>query len=235
MKKIFSYNADIEKNAYLNWRTQYYNHIHNMFVIAEGFSDAALLLIDAVLTDNRDKKADNIIFPILFNSNHGIEVYLKAICWTQNQLLNTNNTFKENHNLRELLKEVIKLEELNKDSSDDIMIFYEMLADLNSYIEELYEKIERTTIKKGNEKKFFDISFCRYPLTNQTLEPQFYINTFDNVVIDLENFLKIFKGIFKNLRALSMHYSAKLEAKQEAEYELRKMNEEMQAEFQNDY
>src|SRR5688572_19561245 len=107
MKDIFSYNKDIEKNAYMNWRTQRFDHIHNMIVIAEGFSISALLLVKEILKDNRDKKADNLIFPILFNANHSIEVYLKAICWTQNQLLDKNDTFDGNHNLQGLFKKVV--------------------------------------------------------------------------------------------------------------------------------
>lgn len=226
MKEIFSYNGDIEKNAYMNWRTQRYDHIHNMIVVAQGFSDSALLLVNTILKDNSDKKADNLIFPILFNANHSIEVYLKAICWTQNQLLDKNDTFDGNHNLEGLLKKVVDLEnELN--SSNDITVFYEMLSKLKAYIYELYGKIERTVQdKKGNNKIIHDITFCRYSLNND-LEPQFYINTFENVVVDLENFLTVFKGIFDNLSSLSTHYLYLLECKQECEYEARQIQAEM--------
>lgn len=72
MKDIFSYNNDIEKNAYMNWLTQRLSHIHNMIVVAEGFSNSTLLLVKEILKDNKDKKADNLIFPILFNANHSV-------------------------------------------------------------------------------------------------------------------------------------------------------------------
>ena len=221
MKEIFSGNGDIEKTAYMNWRTQHFDHIHNMIVIAEGFSDSSLFLVKETLKDNRDKKADNLIFPILFNANHGIEVYLKAICWTQNQLLDKKDQFPPNHDLKTLFDNVVKLEnELNSGSK---AVFHEMLSQLQAYIHELYGKIERTIIKKGKEKPIHDITFCRYPLNkdpnNDNLVPQFYINTFDNVVVDLENFLSVFKSIFDNLDSLSMHYLSLLEGKQEYEYE----------------
>ena len=45
MKKVFSYNANIEKNAYMNWRTNKYEEIHNMNVVAEGFIEGASILI----------------------------------------------------------------------------------------------------------------------------------------------------------------------------------------------
>ena len=233
MKDIFSYNSDIRKNAYMNWRTQRFDHIHNMIVIAEGFSDSALLLVKEILKDNTDKKADNLIFPILFNANHSIEVYLKAICWTQNQLLDKNDTFDGNHNLEGLFRKVVNLEnELN--SSNDKAVFHEMLSNLKTYIYELYGKIERTVDKKGNNKTIHDITFCRYSLNND-LEPQFYINTFDNVVVDLENFLTVFKGIFDNLQSLSTHYLYLLERKQEFEFEERQIQAEMESEFRSDY
>ncbi|HDR8233351.1 TPA: hypothetical protein QC098_005990, partial [Bacillus cereus] len=110
MKNIFSYNTNIDKNAYMNWRTHSYDPIHNMIVVAEGFKDSALLLVKEILKDNTDKKADNLIFPVLFNANHSIEVYLKAICWTQNLLLNKSDTFDGNHNLKGLFTKVVTLE-----------------------------------------------------------------------------------------------------------------------------
>lgn len=210
----------------MNWRTTSYDHIHNMIVVAEGFKDSALLLVKDILIDNADKKADNLIFPILFNANHSIEVYLKAICWTQNLLLNKNDTFEGNHNLKGLLTKVFNLE--NELNSGDKEEFYKMLKNLKAYIDELYDKIERTVKdKKGNDKTIHDITFCRYSLNND-LEPQFYINALDNVVVDLENFLTVFEEIFNNLDSLSVYYTNVLENKLEAAYEA-------QTEFESDY
>ncbi|PEI69764.1 hypothetical protein [Bacillus toyonensis] len=206
MKDIFSHNTDINKNAYMNWRTHGSNDpIHNMIVVAEGFKDSALLLVKGILKDNTDNKADNLIFPVLFNTNHSIEVYLKAICWTQNLLLNKSDKFKITHNLKELFANVVNLEnELN--TPGDKPEFYKMLRDLDAYIDELYGKIERTFIDKGgNEKIRHDIEFCRYALSNDS-KSQFYINALDNVVVDLENFLVVFEQIFKNLDSLLTHY-----------------------------
>lgn len=234
MKEIFSYNRDTEKTAYMNWRTQRFDNIHNMIVVAEGFSASAVLLVKEVLQDNRDKKADNLIFPILFNANHSIEVYLKAICWTQNQLLGRSDTFDGNHNLKGLFTNIVNLEKELK-SSNDVKVFHEMLSSLKDYIEELYQKIERTVKdKKGNDKIIHDITFSRYSLNND-LEPQFYINTFDNVVVDMENFLRVFEGIFSSLDSLSAHYLDLLERKQEGEYEARQVQAEMESEFRDDY
>ena len=219
MKEIFSSNGDIDKNAYMNWRTQRYDHPHNMMVVAEGFGDSVLLLAKEILKDNRDKKADNLIFPILFNANHSIEVYLKAISWQQNQLLNKNDKFVLTHNLKKLFKKVVKLESELK--TGDQVAFKSKMSSLEKYIDELYGKIERTMIsKKGNPETVLDITFSRYSLTPD-FEPQFYINTFDNVTVDIENYLEVFKDIFDNLSGLSSHYSYLLESKRESEYESR--------------
>ena len=35
MEKIFSYNVDIDKTAYMNWRTRQHQPIHDMMIIAD--------------------------------------------------------------------------------------------------------------------------------------------------------------------------------------------------------
>lgn len=42
VKDIFSYNIDIDKNAYINWRTN--KHINNMIVTSKGFMISKLLI-----------------------------------------------------------------------------------------------------------------------------------------------------------------------------------------------
>lgn len=44
MEKIFSYNADIDKTAYMNWRTRQHQPIHDMMIIADGYMKAAIML-----------------------------------------------------------------------------------------------------------------------------------------------------------------------------------------------
>ena len=49
MKKIFSSNPDIYKNAYMNWSTDKHQPIHNLYAFAEGYFDSAVLSIKACL------------------------------------------------------------------------------------------------------------------------------------------------------------------------------------------
>ena len=57
MEKIFSYNEDIDKTAYMNWRTRQHQPIHDMMIIADGYMKAAIMLAQDCLQDNGDKKA----------------------------------------------------------------------------------------------------------------------------------------------------------------------------------
>lgn len=78
----------------MNWRTSWRDASDSMVELANGFIDAALELSQSCIDDNSHKKADILVFPILFNANHGIEVYLKSICWCLNQLLQKNKDLK---------------------------------------------------------------------------------------------------------------------------------------------
>ena len=84
MGKIFSYNVDIDKTAYMNWRTRQHQPIHDMMIIADGYMKAAIMLAQDCLQDNGDKKADIVVFPMLFSANHAIELYLKSIKYQPN-------------------------------------------------------------------------------------------------------------------------------------------------------
>ncbi|MFD4931854.1 hypothetical protein ACFWMS_23705 [Peribacillus butanolivorans] len=202
MNNVFSYNADIEKNAYLNWRTSKHDHIHNMIVLADGFMSAATLLAKQVLLDNVDKKADLLIFPILFNANHGIEVYLKAISWSLNILNNTGKRFDPHHKLNKLLEKNISLVNTFENDSEKLKTFNSMIDPLEKYLNELSSKIESVT-DKG--KEVYKIDFSRYTLDVKN-EPQFYINEFRNVVVDIENFIVVFESIHTSLNNIANHY-----------------------------
>lgn len=201
MKDIFSYNSDIDKNAYINWRTERFNPIHNMMTLADGFMDASIMLAEQCLKDNRDKKADIIIYSILFNANHSIELYLKAIMWILNRIIGNDKRVEGKHNIKQILNVVqsrVNEFEIDKDRKKQ---FIKLTNNLKAYIDELFAKPEKEV--KGKEKDNMD--FSRYPF-DKTYESHFYIDTFDNVVVDLENFIERFKEIRQNLRQIAMHY-----------------------------
>ena len=79
MNELFSYNPDISKNAYLNWNTDKNDYAYNMYLLASDYADGAITLINSILIDNRDKKADALIMPVLYCIDQSIEVYIKAV------------------------------------------------------------------------------------------------------------------------------------------------------------
>lgn len=189
-KKIFSDNEDINKIAFLNWRTSKHENIGNMLALAEGFLDSAIQLAKDCINSNDDKKADILIFPILTNANHGIELYLKSLIWTLNRLLKTEMKIEGSHNIQQMYKTVEAKIKSFKDS-DWHSHFRSQNLNLTEYIEELFDLISVT-----GEKDNMD--FSRYPLTNK-YENHFYIDSLDNVKIDLENFVERFERIKESL------------------------------------
>lgn len=173
---IFQYNADIDKTAYLNWRTGFARTSRKQFiVIGEAFFSTAYNLIQQCLLDNSDKKADSWIFPIMFNIIHGIEVYLKAIIAAISVVLNKKRGMADGgHDLKILCataKNLIieyKIRDKNKTTEQ----MFQGLKVVEKFIDNIYEKTD-------------DMTFARYPLAKNG-QGHFYIETFENEVIDLE-------------------------------------------------
>jgi len=186
MKPIFTGNADINKTSFLNWRTSRYEDIQNILVLAEGFLDSSIELARACLANNDDKKADVLIFPMLTNANHGIELYLKALVWTLNKLIGTPCKIEEKHNIKQILNTVkSKIREFKGQPSLDF--FNQETEELQEYIEELFGIIQ-TTPKQDK------MDFSRYPM-GENYDNHFYIDEIGNVEIDIENFVVRFEKI----------------------------------------
>lgn len=179
--------------------------IKNMQVLAKGYMVSALELAKGCLHDNSDKKADIIVFPMLFSANQGIELYEKSIYWSMNILLENKKPYPDNHKIREIwysVKEKIRKYGFDKSAGRGKDEFDSMVITLEKYLDELYMKIG----KDGDiNTAFHNIDFSRYPLNNRR-EAHFYINEIDNVVIDLENFLMLMEDIYKCLDRLAGYY-----------------------------
>lgn len=202
MGKIFKDNASIERTAYMNWRTRQDQPIYDMLIIADGYMKAAIMLGKNCLEDNRDKKADIVVFPILFSVNHAIELYLKAINWSLNILLKKNESFCGGHDIRQIwniVKKRISEFEIDKNKRKQ---FKDKTKKLEDYISELYEKIDK---EHNAHVKIKNMDFSRYPL-NSDNEEHFYIENKKNEVVDLKMFVEIFEKIYYNLSCLAKHY-----------------------------
>ena len=189
LDSIFQYNADINKTSYLNWRTGFAHTSRRQFVImGEAFFSTAYNLLQQCLIDNSDKKADSWIFPIMFNIVHGIEVYLKAINAALSVVLKKNRGISEGgHDLKALCGTarnlIVEYKTANKNTTASQM--FEGIKVVEKFISNIYEKTD-------------DMTFVRYPVAKNK-QGHFYIETFDNEVIDLELLREQLVYVFKML------------------------------------
>ena len=203
-KPIFSYNPDISKNAYMNWRIRGYNIADNLMVLESGFEDAAKQLMKSVLDDNGSKQADVLIFPIMYAIDQSIELYLKAIIYNLEQLeTGTPNNYKT-HDIQSLFTTMMSLIKKQEQKTKGLQPY---VAPLKEYIEELYSYIV-------NSKGKVQMDFTRYPFDTDK-NPHFYVYTMKNVVVDVENLLNRYAEIIDCLEVLYYMYAAKLEAEYE--------------------
>lgn len=86
----------------MNWKTRQHQPIQDMIIIADGYMKAVIMLAQDCLQDNVDKKADIVVFPMLFSANHAIELYLKSINWSLDMLFNMKESFCGGHDIRQI-------------------------------------------------------------------------------------------------------------------------------------
>lgn len=189
MDSIFQYNQNVEKTAYLNWRSnKYTNQRRQLVVMGDNFFSSAYNLLQQCINDNGDKKADSWIFPIMFNIVHGIEIYLKAINVILNIVLNEQNqVIQGGHDIKQLCQTskslILKYKNRNKNETTDQM--WTAIKVIENFIENIY--------KKAN-----DMTFARYPM-DKNKNGHFYIQTLDNSVIDMELLEKQMVIVYKML------------------------------------
>lgn len=193
MKPIFSRNEEIDKIAFLNWRISKKEDIPNLFNIADGFLSAAIKLAKLSLINNRDKSADILIFAILTNANHGIELYLKAMTWTLNKIIGSEMRIEGGHNIQQIY-DTVRARIKDYKGQVSLKEFDGSTLSLKEYIKELFDKIQ---VDKG-----VNMDFSRYPL-NSKYESHFYVQAVGNVEIDLENFVVRFEEIHLALDNMS--------------------------------
>ena len=146
MDSIFQYNQNVEKTAYLNWRSnKYTNQRRQLVVMGDNFFSSAYNLLQQCINDNGDKKADSWIFPIMFNIVHGIEIYLKAINVILNIVLNEQNqAIQGGHNIKQLCQTsknlILKYKNKSKNETTDQM--WTAIKVIENFIENIYIKTD---------------------------------------------------------------------------------------------
>lgn len=207
MKKLFSYNSEIEKNAYLNWRMSEHssnNGIWNLEVLGSGYLTAAKMLVQSLLNCNVEKNADSVIFPILFTINHSIEVYLK-ICLILDDC-SKNKEPKTNINHHDIGKLYCELKKRESDSKE----FNKFTKKLREYIEEITNLVhhEHEIPKEdgtSKTKSLDGMDFSRHTIDVYN-NPYFYTKTEENITVDLENLIEIIDNLSECLESLYNYY-----------------------------
>ncbi|HWA34662.1 MAG TPA: hypothetical protein VG737_11055 [Cyclobacteriaceae bacterium] len=196
MKPIFSRGESIDKMAFMNWRMHGESTGSYFMNLAEGYLSSAIILAKQCLINNRDKKADILIFPILANANHGIELYLKAIIWMLSSPSKLPRKIERTHDIERLFQ-AVRSTIKSLGGPDELKAFEEGMVELASYIEELMPKINATATHNK-------MDFARYPISLNN-ENHFYVDILENVEVDLENFVKRFEIINDKLRSVGDH------------------------------
>lgn len=132
--------SDPDKYAFLNWRFDASNitrqHIFGNFEMGKAYlSNAILTLYSIICSNNKGVVADSLIFPVLFNVWHGIELLLKSGITSISILSSMPETTKTTHQIASLAEDfeaALKSIEMAKVAKD-------FLSDLNGLIEEFKE------------------------------------------------------------------------------------------------
>lgn len=195
-KDVFSRNEEINKMAFLNWRMES-GDIVNLFNLGDGYFESSILLCDKCLSNNEEKVADILIFPIFMNFNHGIELYLKGLILTLNNLLEIDTKIDGTHNLNQLFS-VFKARIKDLDGQRKVNEIVDDNYNLNQYLEEITSKLEPND---KNDK----MDFSRYPFSKRDGN-HFYVDTLSNIEVDLENLEYRIKNIYKKLEQYADYY-----------------------------
>ncbi len=190
---IFSYNSDIKKTAYMNWRTDKDSTETNFGVIAEGYFIAARTLTEKYIENNIGKDADVVIYPILFNTIHGTELYLKATYIRLAYLLKKDQKFAGGHNIKSLFGMVSGLVQEIKKDNNLFNEYKKIMKPLEEFINEIYSKTEK-------------MDFSRYSIDNKNKENYFYIDNIENEVVNLPLLLVYIKEISEALQQIFHHF-----------------------------
>lgn len=188
-KEIFSRNEEVSKMAFLNWRMDS-DDVLNLFNLGDGYFLSTQILCDRLIASNKEKEADIVIFPIFMSFNHGIELYLKGLTLTVNQLLGVERKLDGTHNIKQLF-DVLKSRVKDLDGQKKTNEFINDSSNLTEYINELI----RTIVPSDKNDK---MDFCRYPFTKRDGN-HFYVDTWSNIEVDLENLKERISAISQKL------------------------------------
>lgn len=194
--------------AILNWRFGRYDSFCGQnYGMADAYYETAISLVDICIKDNRDKKADAWIFPIMFHVSQFIELYLKGIRGQLSILSNPNlcesdiDFQKGSHNLTLLLNDVKRM----ISETPGLCCDPSWLGTVENYISILNANID-------DYEGETDFTFARYPTTRNKkgtskTTTQFYNSVSKNVYLNLSIYKRWIEETYDSLDGLSSYVS----------------------------
>lgn len=110
--------SNCKKYAFLNWcfddgcgkNSNPNQHISDNFILGKAFIGNAILTLNNIFEQgNILFVADKLIFPVLFNAWHGVELWLKSSISALSWLLSKNTNRKKGHKIDDLFGILIKM------------------------------------------------------------------------------------------------------------------------------
>ena len=197
-----SHNADIRKNTYVNWRLDENDLIANLLVFARAYYEAAHMIARSILQDNSGKSADSLVFPMLFDINQALELYLKALQAMLNTLLGNGRKFNGGHYLvghyGEFMSLLRRFEREHPDVGGDKKELDALLSSVSSYIGELKDVFP--------ERQRVSMDYPRYPVMSDKRTAHFYVKERDNVTVDVEYFIERIEQMFLGFDSLAGYF-----------------------------
>ena len=143
-----------------NRRTDKCAQTSNMVVFAQAYYMAAKMIADNILENNSGYIADALVFPMLFDTNQFVELYLKALQALLNELLGHEEEFDGGHNLdRHYGKFVSLLNEFEREHpgcKGDRREFNDMMSSVADYVGELKTRMpERSRMSDKHTNQFY--------------------------------------------------------------------------------
>lgn len=148
--------------AFLNWcfddglgkNSNPNQHIYDNYILGKAFiGNAILTLADVLEQKNTTAVADKLIFPILFNTWHGLELWLKSSIAAITLLTSGNSEIKYGHKIVELSKELVSILKKNK-YKDIISIALTSLLDFICEIEKVNAHFDFARYSFDSQKNY---------------------------------------------------------------------------------
>ena len=129
----FYENPDI--NAYLNWRTDA-PIFASFYDVGVGYLSSSIITLQSIINNkNEGSEADSIIFPIMFNLWHGIELMLKSGILLIGEVKRVDNKFKSKGHKIDILYNLF-IEELNSftltQPQKDLKVLKDLIDEFNN-------------------------------------------------------------------------------------------------------